>query len=90
MKKTKLCKLLALALCATSCFAMGTALTACGDDGERVYFEKEEVKKGPQFLEGALADVIVNDTIVLGEYVEYVNNADYTLTITDQDGNLED
>ena len=90
MKKTKLCKLLALALCATTCFAVGTALTACDDGGERIYFEKEEVKKGPQFLEGALADVIVNDTIVLSEYVQYVNGADYTLTIKDEEGNVED
>ena len=91
MKKTKLCNLIALSLCATCCFAAGTALTACGgSDGDRIYFVEEEKKKGPQFLAGALADIKVNDTIVLTEYVEYVNNGNYSLTITDEKGNVQD
>lgn len=90
MKKTRLCKLVALSLCATACFAAGAALTACGNDGDRIYFVEEEKKKGPQFLEGALADIEVNATVVLTEYVEYVSGADYSLTMTDENGNTQD
>ena len=91
MKKTRLRNLITLSLCAAFCFAAGTALTACGDNGgDRIYFVEEEKKKGPQFLEGALADIKVNDTVVLTEYVEYVSNAKYSLTMTDEKGNVQD
>ena len=68
-KKTR--NFLLLALCMATLASVG-AMTACNsstvEDG--ISFVEEEKKSGPQFLEGALADIHVNDTIVLKEYIE--------------------
>ena len=89
MKKNYLGKLIALALCATTCMGVGAALSACNTDSE-IQFVEEEKKVGPQFLEGSLADVYVNDTIVLSEYIEYVTDSSYTITVTDKNGVSQD
>ena len=88
MKKRKISTiLLAICLISLSVFACLT-LTSCKKDGF-IYFVTEEKKKGPQFLEGALADIRVNDTIVLSEYIEYVEE-EYSIKITDENGNEQD
>ena len=76
-----------LGLSAISCLTVGLACSAC--DADVIPFETEAEKKGPQFLEGALANIYVNDTVVLSEYVDYVNEP-YTLTVTDPNGNVQD
>ena len=82
MKKT-IRKTILLGLCAATCLTAGMAFAACGNV---VPFEKEEKVKGPQFLDGALSEVHVNDTIVLAEYIELTSD-DYSVKITDANGN---
>lgn len=89
MKKKNLLKLMALSLCTVTCLGVGVTLSACNSDSE-IQFVEEEKKVGPQFLEGALADVLVYDTIVLNEYIEYVTDSSYTITIKDEKGNVQD
>ena len=81
MKKT-IRKTVLLGLCAATCLTAGMAFTACGNV---VPFESEEKAKGPQFLEGALSEVYVNDTVVLAEYIELTGD-DYSVKITDANG----
>ena len=57
---------------------------------EGVSFAGEEVKSGPQFLEGILTELLVNDSIKLDEYIEYVKDSSYTITLTDEKGNVTD
>lgn len=89
MKKNNLLKVLALSLCAATCLGVGTTLSACNPDSD-IQFVEEEKKVGPQFLEGALADVLVFDTIVLSEYIDYVTDSSYTITIKDEKGTVQD
>lgn len=88
--KKKVRNSILLALCLSTCFTVGTAFSAC-DQGnpDGIQFVDQTVKKGPKFLEGALADIYVNETVVLNEYVEFVDEK-YTLTITDPNGNVSD
>ena len=95
MKKKKIVNAMLLAGCLTACLASGCVLTGCTSEKKVVVegsmqFVEEAEKVGPQFLEGALAEVYVEDTIVLSEYIEYVDDSDYTITITDKNGNVED
>ncbi len=88
-KRTRNLMLLALGLT----MAASVTMVACdslglGGGNDVIPFVKEEKKKGPQFLEGALADVNVNDTIVLAEYIE-ATAEEYTLKITNADGKEE-
>ena len=64
-------------------------LTACGS-GEFIPFFEEEQKKGPQFLEGALDRVYVDDTVVLSDYIAYDYNEEFKITITDESGAEQD
>ena len=87
MKKRKIFKTLLLATCCAICTAGAVTMTACNNkDSGGISFVEEEVKTGPQFLEGSLADVTVGDTVVLEEYIEYVTDSDYTIIITDEKG----
>ncbi|MBQ8685339.1 MAG: hypothetical protein IJ514_04115, partial [Clostridia bacterium] len=43
--------------------------------------------KGPKFLEGAYAEVVLGESILIDEFVDFGNEADYRFTITDPDGN---
>ena len=71
MKKRKIFKTLLLATCCAICTAGAVTMTACNNkDSGGISFVEEEVKTGPQFLEGSLADVTVGDTVVLEEYIE--------------------
>ena len=83
-KKTR--NFLLLALCMATLASVG-AMAACNsstvEDG--ISFVEEEKKSGPQFLEGALADIHVNDTIVLKEYIEETKEK-YTVKITNAAG----
>ena len=92
MKKNKFRKILLIMACAAATFAAGAAVASCGNAPKSdVSFMEEEVKtKGPHFLEGSLHTIYVNDRIVLEEYVELISGADYTITITDEKGNVED
>ena len=81
-------KSMLLGLSAVSCLTFGLACTACGAD--IVPFVVEEEKKGPQFLEGALTSIYVNDTVVLSEYVDFSGGNPYTLTVTEPNGNVQD
>ena len=79
--------------CAAATLSAGMAVASCGGSTQKsdVSFVEDEVeKKGPQFLEGALSHIYVNDRIVLDEYVDYVEDVDFTLTMTDENGNVED
>lgn len=82
----------------TACLTSALFMTACNKDKvevdnrptiEGVSFVEDEVKKGPQFLEGALEVVERGSTIMLNEYVDFVSDP-YTLTITDSEGNVTD
>ena len=93
MKKKTKKVLLACCIAAFSCSLV--AFTACevtnnGSGGGGVTFVEEEKKVGPQFLEGALADIIVGDTVRLDEYIEdyydYWFDSDHVITITDKNG----
>ena len=93
MRKNKIRKLLLIMACAAATLSAGMAIASCGGSTQKsdVSFVEDEVeKKGPQFLEGALANIHVNERIVLDEYVEYVEDVDFTLTMTDENGNVED
>ena len=90
-KRTRNLMLLSLGLT----MAASVTMAACdslglsvGIGGDVIPFVKEEKKKGPQFLDGALADVNVNDTIVLAEYIE-ATAEEYTLKITNAEGKEE-
>ena len=65
------------------------AVIACGT-GEFIYFVQEEEKSGPQFVEGALDTIYVDDTVVLNDYIEYDYNEDYKITIKSEDGVEQD
>ena len=87
MSKKKIFSSILLLCCMLTCLFAG--LTACkGEDF--IPFVEEEKKKGPQFLEGALDTVYVDDTVVLTEYIEYDYNLDYKVTITGEDGVEQD
>ena len=93
MRKNKIRKLLLIMACAAATLSAGMAVASCGGSTQKsdVSFVEDEVeKKGPQFLEGALSHIYVNDRIVLDEYVDYVEDVDFTLTMTDENGNVED
>ena len=89
MKKNKFRKLLLMMACAATTLAAGAVVASCDTPKSDVSFVEEEKKEGPQFLEGALHTIYVNDRVILAEYVEYVDE-DYTITITDEKGNVED
>ena len=91
MKKKKIFSSILLAGCTVACFAAGLTLTGCDlPNVNGIEFVEEEKKKGPQFLEGALEDIFVNDTVVLGEYIEYDYTKKYSITITDEEGKVQD
>lgn len=91
MKKRKIFKAMLLISCLGVCVASGLAFTGCrGADDNGISFVEEVEKKGPQFLEGSLANVEVGATIVLTEYIEYVTDSQYTVTITDEAGTVTD
>ena len=91
----KIFKAILLAGCICALSASAATLTSCQQEVdmrptiEGVSFAGEEEKSGPQFLEGALAEVPVNETVRLNEYIDYVEE-DYTITVTDKDGNVTD
>jgi hypothetical protein len=91
----KIFKTILLVGCMVGFSASLATLTACQNTVdnrptiEGITFAGEEEKTGPQFLEGALVDVQVNETIKLNEYIDYVE-APYTITVTDKDGNITD
>ena len=92
MKKNKIFKSVLLAGCLAACATAGVTFTACNlfkKDGG-VSFVEEVEKKGPQFLEGSLADIEVGATVIFSEYIDYVYDADYTITMTDPNGNVQD
>ncbi len=80
-------KSILLTLGLTTVMTAGLALAACGNI---VPFVEEEVKKGPQFLEGALSEIAIGDTIVLDEYVDYSQSDNFTLTLKDEAGEETD
>jgi hypothetical protein len=91
----KIFKTILLVGCMVGFSASLATLTACQNTVdnrptiEGITFAGEEEKTGPQFLEGALVEVQVNETIKLNEYIDYVE-APYTITVTDKDGNVTD
>ena len=94
MRKRKIFKAILLIGCICAFSASMMTFASCGEVDNRptiegVSFAGEEEKTGPQFLEGALVDVQVNDTIRLNEYVDYVDDP-YTLTVTDEAGSVVD
>ena len=94
MKKGKIFKALLFVGCLSSCLF---AITACKKNKEvdmrptieGVSFVEETVTKGPRFLEGALEEISVGTTVVLNEYVLFTGDS-YSLTLTDEDGNVTD
>ena len=94
MRKRKIFKAILLIGCIGVFSASMMALASCEKTDSRptiagVSFAGEEDKEGPQFLEGALVDVQVNETIKLNEYIDYVDDP-YTITVTDEAGNKVD
>ena len=64
-------------------------LIACAS-GEFIPFVEEDQKSGPQFVEGAQDTVYVDDTVVLHNYIEYDYNEEYKITMTSEDGVVQD
>jgi len=96
MSKISILKAILLSTCITACSAFFAVTASCGNSGEvtlptieGVSFAGEEEKSGPQFLEGALADIQVEDTVRLNEYIDYVEDP-YTVTVTGEDGTVTD
>jgi hypothetical protein len=93
MKRKNILKTLLLTTCCTACTVGAVTLTSCsfmqGNDGG-ISFVEEEKKEGPQFLEGALSEITVGETVVLEEYIEYVKDSKYTIIITDEKGKETD
>ena len=87
MKKKNIFSSILLLCCLLACFMAG--LTACKSE-DFIPFYEEPKKKGPQFLEGALDTVYVDETVVLTEYIDYDYNSDYTVVITDENGVEQD
>ena len=94
--KKKLFRSILLTGCLTASLASGFALAGCDKEagaiveGGDMQFYVEPEKVGPQFLEGALANVYVDETIVLAEYIEYVYDSNFTISISGPDGYSED
>ena len=94
MRKRKIFKTILLIGCICAFSASMMTFASCGEVDNRptiegVSFAGEEEKNGPQFLEGVLVDVQVNETIKLAEYIDYVDEP-YTITVTDEAGNVTD
>ena len=87
MKNKKIFSSILLLCCLLACFMAG--LTACKSE-DFIPFYEEPKKKGPQFLEGALDTVYVDETVVLTEYIDYDYNSDYTVVMTDENGVEQD
>ena len=97
MRKRKIFKAFLFAGCISALTAFCVNTVACNKQEvdnrptiEGVSFAGEEEKVGPQFLEGVLTEILVNESIKLNEYVEYVTDASYTITLTDEQGNTTD
>lgn len=97
MRKRKIFKAFLFAGCITALTAFCANTVACKEKEvdnrptiEGVSFAGEEVKVGPQFLEGALTDLMVNENVKLDEYIDYVKDGSYTITLTDENGNVTD
>ena len=97
MRKGKIFRTILLAGCMTACLSTVAIMTSCNQNAEvdnrptieGASFVEEEVKTGPQFLEGALTEIETGSTVVLNEFVDYVFD-EYTLTLTDSQGNVTD
>lgn len=87
MKNKKIFSSILLLCCLLA--SLMAMLTACKSDGF-IPFVEEEKKKGPQFLEGALDTVYVDETVVLTEYIDYDYNSEYKVVITDANGVEQD
>lgn len=92
MKKKSIRKLIAISACASVLFLAGGTFAACDDVilEPGIEFVEEVKKEGPQFLEGALTELTVGDTLVLKDYIEYVTDGKYTITLTNEAGEESD
>ena len=95
MRKRKIFKAFLFVGCISALTAFCMNTVACNKEEvdnrptiEGVSFAGEEVKTGPQFLEGILTELLVNDSIKLEEYIDYVKDSSYTITLTDENGNV--
>ena len=83
MKKKTFIKVALSTVAVCSC----CAVVACSSGTDSLFYH-EPKKEGPQFLEGCLTEMKLTDTMVLDEFIDYDTGSPYTITLTDEGGNV--